>query len=75
LKWPCLAGYEVAADSYVADHCYFLGVNAGLIHFSSLLLVIGFGLCAIGIQKRPNQTLQRNAGTAPSADEALQPRG
>ncbi|MEO5668392.1 MAG: hypothetical protein ABIR96_10055 [Bdellovibrionota bacterium] len=26
-------------------------------------------------KKKPNQSLQRNAGTAPSADEALQPRG
>ncbi len=44
---------------YLADQVFFLSRNTLVIHLSSLLLVMGFGLCAVEIfRKEPNQPPQ-----------------
>jgi hypothetical protein len=47
------------AVCYLSDRSFFLGKNTLVIHLSSLLLLIGFGLCGIEIfKKKPNQYLR-----------------
>lgn len=39
---------------YASDRLFFLSKNALVIHASSLVLLTGFILCVMGIQKKPN---------------------